>query len=629
MTYGNSCKGDKCNDEFYCMQPLTLVKTIIINIMNSQISLKKINDILELNFFIPSYQRGYRWTEQQVNDLLNDIWEFINKSNKQQGEFYCLQPIVVKTCTEEFVQTNQLKSSFDNNRWYEVIDGQQRLTTIFIILSYLEKFLGEETLSSSYGKSKFVLEYETRSETREYLNNITNNHYIGIDSYFIHNAYTTTESWFKSHKQPKVVRDAILNAFMIDDDNKYPAEIIWYELSSSDDPIGSFIRLNVGKIPLTNAELIKALFLQERNFGNEVELRQLEIAKEWDSIEYALQKNNFWAFLNETDYNIPARIEFLFEVMYKVAKKDDSEADNKYGTDQYATFRFFNKKFDPSGNLTKAVENSWNEIKDYFSAFEDWYNDNEWYHYIGYLIWAGTSIVDIYSLYKKSSKTEFKAKLIELVKEQIGNIEYHDNNGNCKVSVSYGTDKKTLRSLLLLYNIEFILQKKEYDYYRFPFDLFKSEKWDIEHISSQTTNELKDKNAQEEWLKVALDALDDNTKKEFEDEIRSSSADFNLKRKWITQKVGEENIDEDFKNCIGNLTLLNATINRSYGNAIFPAKRKVIIKHDKIGSFIPLCTKNVFLKYLTEGNNLRWSENDIQISTKHFVEILSKYLIKK
>ena len=127
--------------------------------------------------------------------------------------------------------------------------------------------------------------------------------------------------------------------------------------------------------------------------------------------------------------------------------------------------------------------------------------------------------------------------------------------------------------------------------------MFKDEKWDIEHISSQTTNELKDKNAQEVWLKVALDALDDKTKKEFEDEIISSSADFNIKRKWITEKVGEENIDEGLKNCIGNLTLLNATINRSYGNAIFPAKRKVIIEHDKIGSFIPLCTKNVFLKY--------------------------------
>lgn len=597
--------------------------------MSNQISLKTINDLLDSNFFIPSYQRGYRWTEQQVKDLLNDIWEFTNKPNKQSGEFYCLQPIVVKKCTAETIKANNLQGDSEDNTWYEVIDGQQRVTTIFIILSYLEKFLGEgETLQSSYGKSKHRLEYETRSETSSFLNKI-NDKIENIDCHFIYRAYSTVKTWFEGMNQRKVVRDSIMNALMVCDKNKFPVEIIWYELSDQDDSIESFIRLNVGKIPLTNAELIKALFLQERNFGDEVELRQLEIAKEWDSMEYALQNNDFWAFLNENDSNIPARIEFLFDVMYKVAKKNDREADKKYGTDQYATFRFFNEKFNPAVNLAETVVNSWNEIKDYFSAFEDWFNDNEWYHYIGYLIWSGVSIVDIYLLYKNSSKTKFKEGLIDLVHKIIGVIKYSTDGDNYTVDISYETDKKKLRSLLLLYNIEFILQKNEYDYYRFPFDLFKSEKWDIEHISSQTTNELKDKNAQDEWLRVALDSLEDNIKEEYENDPKSSSDDFEAKRAWITEKVGEENINESLKNCIGNLTLLNAKINRSYGNAIFPAKRKEIIAHDKNGSFIPLCTKNVFLKYLTGGNNLRWGESDIQTSMNHFVEILSNYLTKK
>ena len=49
----------------------------------NNVSLKTINDLLEYNFFIPSYQRGYRWTERQVKDLLDDIWEFIDKLNKR------------------------------------------------------------------------------------------------------------------------------------------------------------------------------------------------------------------------------------------------------------------------------------------------------------------------------------------------------------------------------------------------------------------------------------------------------------------------------------------------------------------------------------------------------------------
>ena len=39
----------------------------------NKIELKSINELLGMKFFRPLYQRGYRWTEQQVKDLLNDI----------------------------------------------------------------------------------------------------------------------------------------------------------------------------------------------------------------------------------------------------------------------------------------------------------------------------------------------------------------------------------------------------------------------------------------------------------------------------------------------------------------------------------------------------------------------------
>ena len=82
--------------------------------------LKSIGEILNKNFYIPSYQRGYRWDKQQVLELLNDIYEFSKKKSKEESEFYCLQPIVL------------LKD--EENDYYKVIDGQQRLTTILLIL---------------------------------------------------------------------------------------------------------------------------------------------------------------------------------------------------------------------------------------------------------------------------------------------------------------------------------------------------------------------------------------------------------------------------------------------------------------------------------------------------------------
>ena len=129
--------------------------------MQNKINLYTVSEILGKNFFIPSYQRGYRWEEQQVTDLLNDIYSFAIKKNKSDKEFYCLQPIVVRKCSENIINLNELISPLDNNIWYEVIDGQQRLTTIRILLTYLIKeHLNGKSLNDEYGKDELLLEYD-------------------------------------------------------------------------------------------------------------------------------------------------------------------------------------------------------------------------------------------------------------------------------------------------------------------------------------------------------------------------------------------------------------------------------------------------------------------------------------
>ncbi|MFA9422274.1 MAG: DUF262 domain-containing protein, partial [Sedimentibacter sp.] len=140
--------------------------------MNNLIEMREINKLIKEKFYIPSYQRGYRWDEKQVIDLLEDIYEFMHKSNKKDGEFYCLQPIVIKR----------------NDERCEVIDGQQRLTTIMII----QRFLSGDTYS---------IEYATRKGSKEYLENIKENakediEAKNIDYYFMQKAYRVIERWF-------------------------------------------------------------------------------------------------------------------------------------------------------------------------------------------------------------------------------------------------------------------------------------------------------------------------------------------------------------------------------------------------------------------------------------------------
>ena len=92
-----------------------------------------LNNLAKRNYFIPSYQRGYRWGKQQVTELLDDILDFSINNGTQ--DYYCLQPVVVRQLTQEDIDLYKL-SDVDTSVWYEVIDGQQRITTLALIIHY-------------------------------------------------------------------------------------------------------------------------------------------------------------------------------------------------------------------------------------------------------------------------------------------------------------------------------------------------------------------------------------------------------------------------------------------------------------------------------------------------------------
>lgn len=650
--------------------------------MVNQIKLYSISEILGRNFFIPSYQRGYRWTDQQVTDLLEDIASFASKKDKTDKEFYCLQPVVVRKCTPETIQLNNLESPLDNNIWYEVIDGQQRLTTIKILLSYLIKHqLSGESLKSEFGKEEFILDYESREGTKEYLDSINaenSTNYIDFD--FIYQALDTITKWFSAQTGQRTVRENIFRTFVHDMEHKQQegvVQVIWYELEDESNAIDTFIRINMGKIPLTNAELIKALFLQKRNFGDQetAELRQIEIANEWDKMEFALRNEDFWWFLNRKENNNTSRIELLFDLICALALKENPDLIKLIGTDKYATFRYFNNKF-PNETTFQDIENEWNTIKDYFLAFEEWYDNIVWYHYIGFLIYSGASIQEIYELYKDVPKDKFNENLKATIKETLhGKIHCsrklkanHDqipadevivkanvflklddkdeiNHYDYHFELQYGNkDKDKIRELLLLYNLQCIVMQyenlNEYSndeiFLKFPFKLFKKENWDIEHIDSYTTNQMDDEVTQVEWIKTAWVDLGSELNELQQDLINFIDRKVNHKsfvelRNMIIEMAKENSNDEKLKNCMGNLALLDAGTNRSYGNALFPSKRRIIIEKINEGKYIPICTQNVFFKFFDKKGTSRtqWTMEDIMNYQNHIAEVLDEFLTYK
>ena len=367
-----------------------------------KIDLVPIKDFLGMKFFIPSYQRGYRWTEQQVIDLLEDINEFIDN---KQNSIYCIQPLVVKGIPSNNAvydilslyannvtpRLDEIREKLKIEKW-EVIDGQQRLTTIKILLSFLnyENYEIEYETRVKDGSSNEIIKKYIGSS--EFLAGICLDSYScgeckvkakdvamsNIDFYYMKKTYDIIEKWFERKS--------------IDEKNEFAnaledkVQFIWYE-TKENEPIKIFTRLNIGKIALTDAELIKALFLNQSNFKYEnqdsVRLQQIEIANEWDRIEYALQNDEFWLFIHNIDYYKPTRIDFIFDLIrqqdsdFKLKQILKEEYNSKIGNDEHKTFRYFYQYFKSYKDDidTYWLRRTWLTVKNYFQIFNEWYNN--------------------------------------------------------------------------------------------------------------------------------------------------------------------------------------------------------------------------------------------------------------
>ncbi|MBU1342528.1 MAG: DUF262 domain-containing protein [Proteobacteria bacterium] len=556
--------------------------------MENILELITINELQKYKFYIPSYQRGYRWGEKEVKDLLNDISDFMPRlvGDSDEKTWYCLQPIVIKERED-----NEL----------EVIDGQQRLTTIYLILHYLN----QDFIEAKRDKL-FELDYQTRKDSKTFLQNLGGipNNNENIDYFYISESYQTITNWFEE-KGGNFDKGEFRSKF------KFNSKVIWYQ-SYEEDSIAIFTRINIGKIPLTNAELIKALFLNSSNFEKgdlkKLKQKQFEIASEWDNIEHSLQNDRLWYFINQNKVSTN-RIELIFDLMN--SKKDP--------TDQYSTFRFFNEIF--KHKTQEIIEKKWSEIKQYFQRFNEWFNERDLYHKIGYLLCV--EAVKISNLYQYSSiltKKNFKNRLDGIIKENLKNINLSD--------LQYGD--KNIKNILLLYNILTMLNSEKDQSY-FPFDIYKNEKWDIEHITS-VKDTLPEKN-RDSWLKDAI-AFIDSSRNDGPSLIERANScdcddDENFKKLFedIVAHFNSELKDDDI-NDISNLTLLDSETNRGYKNAVFPLKRKTIIKRDKAGVFIPICTKNVFLKYFSDypPKISFWTQDDRENYEKDLDRVLNGYI---
>lgn len=552
-----------------------------------------INEIGNTLFNIPYYQRGYRWTGDEAKKLLEDLYEF----SRSKDDSYCLQPIVLQ----------EMDANQEFKNVYRVVDGQQRLTTIAIMLIIIN------------GEKDWDIYYEdVKKRLSELLDNSQVDSSPTINDHF-RNEVRKTISEYDNDKLHSIMelfsQDSCKSVFFL----KY---IIPTSVDDSNLGEDEFLRLNDGKTPLTASELIRAKYMVSTSGLSEHE--RSEISKEWELIENTLRQDKFWVMFNSAGLeHTPTRIDLLFAIVLNVKLENASI----YPRLIFETLENPNKTYD----LGKV----WKDLLNCFWWMQSCYADIELFHYLCWIrLFTDYQISTIYNDWKKDTRPQaFKNNIKSIIRHELEKIEFE--------KVDYSYNKDILRSFFVFLNSLDCINLHE----RFRFDFYKNESWDIEHIDSRTPNALAKDNERKSWLYYSYLEMNDIQKEEVSEALKNVGLDepFLKKRKDEIEEGKEGKVEpydsiiiEDYEkrteivlkvinrdlsdsekiqneNGLGNLALLNMHINRSYKNAIFPAKRRILKAFVSDGScYVPPCTSRAFMKFYTDtaSKNLFWLKKD-------------------
>ena len=678
---------------------------------------------LEGNFIIPGYQRGYRWNDQQIYDFLNDIFEFYEQSkNGKENKIYFLQPVVVMENYSEGTGNDKNETEPEIN----IVDGQQRLTTVLLLNAVLlnkyvpknidyrksiKKQIDRDAIYFEFfdravdyifsndceikndkppleiKKNKvinYTLTINTRNESDEFLKRVargekpTKEECASIDLYFLYNAYDKIRQYIDESVDKNFNWIEFYGIFA------NLVKVLWYVIENSDSSgeIAAFTRLNSGKIPLTNAELSRAALLNPAYYKSEnskddnenlpdIETERGLISIGWDNLEYELRKPEFWGFIgfSENDQSpnfknerYQTRIDFLLDFHFN--KK--SNEDNKLAS--FIELQNELKNAEKDKFAKKNVKQIWESIQLDLWKLQTWYDDNDLYHWIGYLFAEKQMNQALFLNLKNLEKGALKEKVKGIIKEFYPD---EDKFGE----YTYDTNKEECKKFLFLYNVEYVRSMKTAGKKpRYDFSAHHQRKWTIEHINAQNVEGL---NTKEQWLTwleghlevltiifptAALQNTDDLHKKdaprenstpqkkddlqhlshhveELMEKLKSSegfksselaefSKQFKLPDtkdefltlsdcilKFFDKRAGETNIqDVDDVHELSNLALLDSSVNSALNNSIFRVKQNKIVEEMKQGNFIPPATQAVFLRLFSmeEQGQLYWTVKDRQ-----------------
>lgn len=610
---------------------------------------------------IPEYQRGYKWTADNVIQLLDDLKNFKKASD---DEFYCLQNITVT------------KTEMNGMNCLNVIDGQQRLTTLFILLSYRQK----DKVNKMIAPDADILRYSIRKSTDDFLRNkvltgelwyagnICPEDAASKDQYYIMEVAKAIATWFEEGNEisdAAILKDLKLIVNVVD-----PGE---------EETV--FASLNGGKVDLDGADLLRAILITRAakqkypTMISEKRIRQISnddvdldihvsLSSRGKINEYRVklgveldQMNRWWSDKDVQAYFVqllPNRIarnksfrineypiDLLYYAFFEAYKQNllRGKSQEEIVKERDLDLRFFENGIDLNGQEGDDHLELFNAVKEMHLAMVDWYNDDEIYNLVGYLMYNYKGVVvsfdGLWGLWKESSsKSAFKQKLKNIIKYQLAiAFDGDDDSSNEAKKATFervaieGLDTKLNEKLIVLRQA---INNCSMDWYNHAFTYRLLPLFDILPFEVQLGKKTKKviKRVKQSYLK----RIDEEDKEHVRAKTRDIDADILTDQE--KRKLEEENLAG--LNSLGNLVLLHLNVNRSYGNDKLQDKMMRIFGEHVAADdvvYIRPYTLDVFMSKMktldqngANENDCFWSDEDIKRTLDQIDKRIGDYL---
>lgn len=612
---------------------------------------------------IPEYQRGYKWSSQSIKKLLNDINSFETYGNSEK--FYCLQNITIVEDKEK--------------NYYNVVDGQQRLTTLSILLAYLEQ----------YDLIKGKLRYSVRDETQAFLDNYiyqnrkeeweswssdwntflqSEPEYDFQDIFYMFTAYNTIKKWFNNQGTNGFLKKLLHNVDIIVNQPK------------TKDETKLFANLNGDKVSLDGADIVRALLIT--HVAKEKSLEILDESKSMVMINEQRVRTGmnldditrWWTIKDHIDYFKPF-IKGIKSAEGEVLKFDENDnAINRLYKLYVASLSCSQNGVAISLNFFEnPKESSFSHLMENIIWLQrlimSWYNDKVLYHLVPFcIIYCGKTFGEMVVKWKDCTRKSFENYLKKIISDWIlsmtdqrlfsedllkkdGQKENNEGNEDNDKIISLAEDSRNLgneenwygspylKGVLILVDIIDVCKSDSNE--KLPPLYFTSFHEDEEHIFPQTPIEKISQSRyanQTKKLKKYIEIVN----KELKDNGEAAVVFDETNIHWDDEKWREElrNKYNDLIikyvpiNSLGNMALLNESVNRGYGNDFFTEKRIDVMKAYRLGGYIRPHVMDAFNKQFLERKDIdddfsrmqSWKKEDILARREYMVKTICNFL---